>query len=65
MTARPIAVGAGNLFKLATMVLRPWTPHMKGAKHTACSTARQRQPPIVQFCAPQTSSVTEYNSGYQ
>ncbi len=33
--------------------------HMKGAKHTACSTARQRQPPIVQFCAPQTSSVTE------
>ncbi|ROL41194.1 Polypeptide N-acetylgalactosaminyltransferase 18 [Anabarilius grahami] len=33
--------------------------HMKGAKHTACSTARQRQPPIGPFCAPRISSVTE------
>ncbi|ROL45918.1 Centrosomal protein of 95 kDa [Anabarilius grahami] len=33
--------------------------HMKGAKHTACSTARQCQPPVGPFCAPRISSVTE------
>lgn len=32
---------------------------MKVAKHTACSTACQRQPPIGPFCAPRISSVTE------